>query len=84
MLFETNGSSLLASTEKVATKETVGANKLTVTALLKNGRALRLVPMGCAHSGAEAALWFDSKVPASDVNAWLKEAIALTRIALVN
>ena len=60
---------------------TVGANKLAVTALLKNGRALRLVHMGCAHSGAEAALWFDSKVPASDVNAWLKEAIALTRIA---
>jgi len=37
--------------------------------------------MGCAHSGAEAALWFDSEVPASDVNTWLKEAIALTRIA---
>ncbi len=60
---------------------TVSANKLAVTALLKNGRALRLVHMGCAHSGAEAALWFDSEVPASDVNTWLKEAIALTRIA---
>ncbi len=60
---------------------TVDANKLAVTALLKNGRALRLIHMGCAHSGAEAALWFNSEVPASDVNTWLKEAIALTKIA---
>ena len=60
---------------------TVDANKLAVTALLKNGRALRLVHMGCAHSGAEVALWFNSEVPASDVKTWLKEALALTRIA---
>ena len=60
---------------------TVDANKLAVTALLKNGRALRLMHMGCAHSGAEAALWFNSEVSASDVNTWLKEAIALTKIA---
>lgn len=59
----------------------VAANKLAVTALLKNGRAFRLVHTGCAHSGAEVALWFNTDVPASDVNAWIKEALALTRIA---
>ena len=60
---------------------TVDANKLGVTALLKNGKALRLVHMGCAHSGAEAALWFQSETPASDVKKWLKEAVILAKIA---
>lgn len=60
---------------------TVDANKLGVTALLKNGRAMRLAHMGCVHSGAEAALWFQSAVPASDVKKWLKEAVALANIA---
>ena len=60
---------------------TVDTNKLGVTALLKNGRALRIVHMGCAHSGAEAALWFESKTPPSDVGKWLNEAVALANIA---
>ena len=60
---------------------TVDANKLGVTALLKNGRALRLAHMGCAHSGAEAALWFQSEVPASNVKKWLEEAVTLANIA---
>lgn len=60
---------------------TVDANKLGITALLKNGRALRLAHMGCAHSGAEAALWYQSKAHASDVKKWLREAVTLAHIA---
>jgi hypothetical protein len=60
---------------------TVDANRLGVTALLKNGRVVRLVHMGCAHSGAEAALWFESATPPSDVATWIKEVVALTKIA---
>ena len=37
--------------------------------------------MGCAHSGAEAALWFQSEVPITDMKKWLKEAVILARIA---
>ena len=60
---------------------TVDKNKHGITALLKNGRALRLVHMGCTHSGAEAALWFQSEIPASDDKQWRKEALALAKIA---
>ncbi len=59
----------------------VDKNKLAVTALLKNGQVVRLVHEGCAHSGAEAALWFESNIAASDVKNWLKEANKLSRIA---
>ena len=60
---------------------TIDKDKHGVTALLKNGRALRLVHMGCAHSGAEAALWFESKIPFLDDKQWRKEAVALAKIA---
>ena len=60
---------------------TVDKNKLALTALLKNGQVVRLVHEGCAHSGAEAALWFESNIAASDVETWLKEALILSRIA---
>lgn len=53
---------------------TLDANKLAMTALLKNGRALRLVQEGCVHTGAEAALWFESDVLPSDM-------VALSKIA---
>jgi len=59
----------------------VDKNKLALTALLKNGQVVRLVHEGCAHSGAEAALWFESNIAASDVNNWLKEVNKLSRIA---
>lgn len=60
---------------------TLDASKLALTALLKNGRALRLVQEGCAHTGAEVALWFESDVLPSDIEKWVKEAITLSKIA---
>ena len=60
---------------------TVDANRLGLTALLRNGRALRLVHMGCAHSGAKAALWLESETPASDVAKWIREVVVLSKIA---
>ena len=62
---------------------TVDANKLGVTALLHNGRALRLTHMGCAHSGAEAALWFQSEVPASDVKKMAQGSGGLSQYCLL-
>lgn len=37
--------------------------------------------MGCAHSGAKAALWLESETPASDVAKWIKEVVILSKIA---
>jgi hypothetical protein len=59
----------------------IDKNKLALTALFKNGRALRLVHMGCAHSGATASLWFDSTLALSDSEAWSKEFMDLAHIA---
>lgn len=59
----------------------VDRNKLSLTALLKNGHAIRLVHSGCEHSGAEASLWLDSDRPFSDHDGWSNEAITLIRIA---
>ena len=53
----------------------------SITALLKNGRALKLTHSGCDHSGATAALWLDSDLALSDTTDWIKEANALVRIA---
>ncbi len=59
----------------------IDKSKLALTGLLKNGRALRLVHMGCEHSGASASLWFDSTLALSDSEAWSKEFANLARIA---
>lgn len=59
----------------------VDEHALELTALLKNGRALRLVHMGCEHSGAWASLWFDTKLPFANKDAWKKEFINFSRIA---
>lgn len=59
----------------------VNAEKLHMTALLKNGRVLKLTHNGCEHSGAEVSMWLDSDRPFSDADGWLKEAIVLAKIA---
>ena len=61
----------------------IDKNKLGMTALLKDGRALKLIHMGCEHSGASASLWFDSTLPLSDSDAWSKESGNFARIAFV-
>lgn len=59
----------------------VDVGTLSLTALLKNGRALRLIHTGCEHSGAEVSMWLDSERPFSDTDGWIKEASALVKIA---
>lgn len=55
--------------------------KFSLAALLKNGRALKLVHSGCDHSGAEVILWLDTERPLSDVEGWVDEANSLAGIA---
>jgi hypothetical protein len=59
----------------------VDAENLNMTALLKNGRVLKLNHNGCEHSGAEVSMWLDSDRPFSDADGWIKEAIVLAKIA---
>jgi hypothetical protein len=59
----------------------VDKKRLALTALLKNGRAFKLVHMGCAHSGAMAALWSDSTLPLSEPKAWFTEIVHFARMA---
>ena len=59
----------------------VSGGNLSLTALLKDGRVLKLVHSGCDHSGASVSLWFDSNLELSSTDAWIKEAGALARIA---
>lgn len=56
---------------------TVNTNKLELTALLKNGTAVKLTHMGCYDSGGIVTEWFESDVPMSDVDRWVKEAVIL-------
>lgn len=60
---------------------TISKSGLVLTALLKDGSALRVIHAGCIHSGAEGAVWFDSKIPLTDVRKWLDEVIKLSMIA---
>jgi hypothetical protein len=54
-----------------------------LTALLKNGQVLRLVHMGCEHSGASASTWLsDQDLSTSDQRK--KQAIFLSRLAFNN
>ena len=59
----------------------VDSKNLALTALLKNGSAMRLLQMGCEHSGASVSLWFDSKLDPSYSKAWAKEIGTVVRIA---
>lgn len=61
----------------------VDANRLSLTALLRNGRALKLVHSGCDLAGAQATLWLENGCPFSETKAWLEEASALAHIAFV-
>lgn len=59
----------------------VGKERLSLTALLNNGRLLKLVHRGCDHSGATVSLWLETNLTLSDTNAWVKEANTLAHIA---
>ena len=59
----------------------VAEDKLSLSALLKNGSALKLSHMGCEHSGASASLWLDTDRPFTDSTGWSKEFIKFARIA---
>jgi hypothetical protein len=61
---------------------TVNTNKLGLTALLKNGSAVKLAHMGCAHSGAALTEWFESELSTSDIDKVIKESISLAKIFL--
>lgn len=54
--------------------------KFSLVALLKNGRAFKLVHSGCDHSGAEVTLWLDTERPLSDVEGWVGEVNSLAGI----
>lgn len=56
--------------------------KLTLTALLKNGRVFRLSASGCDRSGGKVTLWLRSGAALLDTAAWVKESIALVKMAL--
>jgi hypothetical protein len=58
----------------------VGDERRSLTALLKNGRVLKLVHSGCDHSGATVSLWLETDLALSNTDAWVKEAGILARI----
>jgi hypothetical protein len=59
----------------------IAESRLMLSALLKDGNAVRIIHEGCTHSGAEAAMWLNSSTSLTDVQKWLDEAIKLARIA---
>lgn len=59
----------------------VAAESNSLTALLKNGRALKLRHSGCDRSGAIVSLWLDTELALSNTDAWIKEADTLASIA---
>ena len=60
---------------------TIAESRFVLNALLKDGNAIKIIHEGCAHSGAEAAMWLDSSVPLTDVLKWLSVAVKLAKIA---
>lgn len=60
---------------------TVADSGLVLNALLKDGSAIRIIHEGCAHSGAEGAMWLNSATPLTDVRKWLEEVLKLSKIA---
>jgi hypothetical protein len=52
-------------------------DKLKLTALLKNGNAVRLAHMGCYDSGGIVTEWLDSDIPTTETDNWIKKAVAL-------
>ena len=59
----------------------VSESGLVLNALLKDGRAVRIIQLTCIHSGAEAAMWFDSSASLTDIPLWLEKALELSKIA---
>ena len=60
----------------------VDKKKLALTALLKDGRVFKLSASGCDHSGGMVTLWLGSGAALSDTAPWVKEAVALIKMAL--
>jgi hypothetical protein len=52
-------------------------DKLKLTALLKNGNAVRLAHMGCYDSGGIVTEWLDSDIPITETDNWIKKAVVL-------
>lgn len=61
---------------------TLNTNKLGLTALLKNGSAVKLLHAGCYDSGGIVTEWLDTNTPVSDTEKWIKEAIHLAETFL--
>jgi hypothetical protein len=55
--------------------------KRTANLLLKDGSAVRVINMGCQHSGSIAQSWVMNPPPISDGAAWIKRAEQLAGIA---
>lgn len=62
----------------------IGDGRLSFTALLKNGSALKLIHSGCDHSGASVSLWSDTDDAAlSNTDFWVNKAGSVARIAFM-
>lgn len=59
----------------------VDPSKLSANMLLKDGSSVRVVNMGCQHSGSVARAWVMNPPSLSDSAAWIKEANKVARIA---
>lgn len=57
-------------------------DKLKLTALLKNGNAVKLAHMGCYDSGGIVTEWLDSEIPTTETDKWIKKAVVLANAFL--
>lgn len=57
-------------------------NKLKLTALLKNGNAVKLAHMGCYDSGGIVTEWLDSDIQTTETDKWIKKALVLANAFL--
>ncbi|WP_146010602.1 hypothetical protein [Dyella sp. AD56] len=59
----------------------IDPSKLSANMLLKDGSSVRIINMGCQHSGSVARSWVMNPASLSDSAAWIQEADKIARIA---
>jgi len=58
----------------------IAPSKLSASILLKDGSSVRVINMGCQHSGSFARSWVMNPAPLGDSAAWIQEADKIARI----